>query len=170
MFSCLINCDSSNCILSLPLIFSAGNEISGIPDGLCSQGGWMHGEVAEFNCDAILCPPNKYSKYGRQADGSSGCDDCPPGSTTPFFGSFECLNAEDQQSRDERRILEDLYLAAGGDHWSSNNNWLDPDTSVCSWSGISCTLDDDEAVESIHLSQNGLAGTIPTTIFELPRL
>ena len=128
----------------------------------------MKGAVGVYECNGILCPPNTFSKYGRQADGSSLCEDCPSGSSAPYYGSFNCLTASDQDILDERLILEELYKATSGDFWLFNDNWMDPDDSVCLWQGISCN--GDNSVESIHLMRNGLLGSIPASIYTLPNL
>ena len=150
-------------------LFLAGNRIGGIADGLCQKDTWMEGAVAQYRCDAILCPPGTSSAYGRQRDDSSDCVACPSGTSAQYYGSFNCLGAEIQQSLSERTILEDFFRATGGDTWKHSTTWLDSDESLCSWYGISCAPDK-ESVESIRLSGNGLKGSIPAEIYELPNL
>jgi Leucine-rich repeat (LRR) protein len=150
-------------------IYVAGNRISGIADGLCRKDGWMEGAVSDFACDAILCPPGTFSAYGRQKDSSSECLSCRSGTTAEYYGSFKCLGEESQQSLSERTILEDLYRATEGDVWKSSTNWLDSGESICTWFGVTC-VPDKESVASLHLSGNGLRGSIPSEIFDLPNL
>lgn len=148
-------------------IYVAGNEISGIPDGLCRQESWMNGAVGIYDCDGILCPPGFFSKYGRSADASSECSPCPSG-TSAFYGSFVCSNEEETSRMDEREVLEELYRATSGHSWRMKDSWMDPDVSVCQWAGVSCT--ENGNVESIHLMRNGLTGQVPSSIYDLEYL
>ena len=147
-------------------LYLADNKITSIPDGVCGQENWMNGLVGTYRCDAILCPPGTWSSYGRQADISSRCAACPQGSGAAFYGSFSCLDSKQQAEVSERVILEDFFGATKGKHWRFNDNWMDPDLSVCEFHGIECTSDGH--VESIVLPQNSLVGEIPTSIFRLP--
>jgi hypothetical protein len=138
-------------------LYASGNQISGIPDGICRNDDWMNGNVATVGCDAILCRPKFFSALGRQTDSSSECVPCPSGTSADFFGSFECKGADDDTAESERAILEDLYRVTDGDGWQRKDGWMDPDVSLCFWYGITCTSDDSRSVESIHLMQNGLS-------------
>jgi len=149
-------------------LYVAGNLLSGIPQGLCRRTDWMKGAVGEYDCNAILCPPNTFSEFGREADDASSCVDCPSGSAAPFYGGFKCLTDDDQDTEEERAILMELYDATRGGYWEFSDNWMDPDKSICSWRGITCT--GDGSVESIHLMHNGLWGQIPASIYGLPSL
>jgi len=150
-------------------LYLADNQITAIPDGLCRQSGWMQETVSTFQCNAILCPPNTFSEYGRAADSASQCADCPSGSSSPFYGSFSCLTSAEQDILDERAILQELYRSTNGDFWEFKENWMDPDVSMCEWRGVICT-GDSTSVESIYLMNNGLHGVIPSSIFSLPNL
>ena len=148
--------------------FVAGNRISGIADGLCRKDTWMRGAVGDFQCNAILCPPDTYSSYGRQRDASSLCHDCPAGETAAYYGSFRCVGEEGSQSLSERGLLENLYRGLEGDNWKNKLGWLS-DQSFCNWAGITCVADK-ESVSSIDLAGNGLRGSFPTQVYELPSL
>ncbi len=76
----------------------------------------------------------------------------------------------------EDRLVE-FYQAMGGDDWFNNDGWLDPDTSVCDWYGITCRSNPIwgfTEVAEIALPDNNLTGTIgngdpfDTDIFQIP--
>ena len=67
----------------------------------------------------------------------------------------------------EQCALYDFFVGLNGCDWSLSTNWLMSDN-VCTWYGISCDSNDD--VYQINLSDNGLVGTIPTSIGDLPSL
>lgn len=65
--------------------------------------------------------------------------------------------------------LKALYAATDGDNWTNNTNW---DTTgatcdVCDWHGVICT---NGRVTNITLNNNGLAGSIPTTLSSLSKI
>lgn len=64
----------------------------------------------------------------------------------------------------ERMSLMDLYDAAGGPNWTSNDNWLS-DRPVGEWKGIH--TDADGRVTAIRLEDNGLSGSIPGEVSRL---
>ena len=82
-----------------------------------------------------------------------------------------------------QRALRDLYEASSGATWSVNQGWMS-DSGVCSWrtsalkdcdgasaaqgsSTICCTED---RVTALYLYDNGLHGTLPTTLGLLTNL
>lgn len=67
----------------------------------------------------------------------------------------------------EEEALTNLYDALDGANWKSNN-WLTPDVSYCSWTGITC--DSNNNVIGIDLSDMGLTGAIPADIGCFPLL
>ena len=150
-------------------IYLGGNKITGISDGLCRKDNWMKEAVSQFKCNAILCPPGTYGVYGRQQDGNTECLACDSGSSSEFYGSYNCLGEDEKQTLSERIILEDFFEATAGDSWKHSLNWLDSDESICSWYGISC-VDGKESVESISILHNGLRGMVPEEVYELPNL
>ena len=150
-------------------LYVAGNQITSIPDSLCKQTTWMLGQVGSYSCDAILCPPNTTSIYGRQADPGSPCTPCPSGTSAQYYGSFSCGGSTYYAMIAERNILGDLWRATQGIQWIYSSGWMDFDVPVCQWYGITCN-DAGTAVESINLMQNDLSGAVPTSIFGLPNL
>mmetsp|Transcript_36712 Transcript_36712/g.88748 ORF Transcript_36712/g.88748 Transcript_36712/m.88748 type:complete len:2674 (+) Transcript_36712:708-8729(+) len=143
----------------------AGNRITDIPTSLCSKTSWMAGAVAQFQCDAILCPVGTYNHVGRVSDASSTCEEC---AVSTFLGSTSCGDqGGTADSESELSILLDLYSSAGGVGWSSKEGW-DASTKYCDFYGVEC--DGVDRVVSINLRNNGMRGSVPTSIFKLPQL
>jgi Leucine-rich repeat (LRR) protein len=144
----------------------AGNRIQSIPSVLCQKSKWMYGAVGDIgSCDAILCPAGFYSDSGRQDSLDEPCRVCPVGEAQ-FLGQTLC-----QVFESEREILQRLFDETGGSSWVKNQSWGTNDP-LCSWQGVTCVgdLQDEEGVESIDLSFNGLVGTSPSDIWSLPQL
>ena len=80
-----------------------------------------------------------------------------PTSCDAFVSSYVCSEVDEC-------ALYDFFVGLNGCDWSISTNWLMSDD-VCTWFGISC--DSNDEVYQINLSDNGLAGTIPTSIGEL---
>mmetsp|Transcript_53688 Transcript_53688/g.160735 ORF Transcript_53688/g.160735 Transcript_53688/m.160735 type:complete len:556 (-) Transcript_53688:134-1801(-) len=69
------------------------NRITGIPSELCRKKKWMDGQVADFGCEAILCPKGTRSESGRVGGDDSSCDSCEGGAKYgPYLGSTDCLD------------------------------------------------------------------------------
>ena len=71
---------------------------------------------------------------------------------------------------EEFAVLCDLYESAGGEDWNMSRPW-DISTSAVDdygWEGL--TLDDEGHVIEIDLSEKGLKGTIPASLFSMPYL
>lgn len=71
---------------------------------------------------------------------------------------------------EEFAVLCDLYELAGGEDWNMRHPW-DISTSAVDeqgWEGL--TLDDEGHVIEIDLSEKGLKGTIPASLFSMPYL
>lgn len=71
---------------------------------------------------------------------------------------------------EEFAVLCDLYELAGGEDWNMSRPW-DISTSAVDeqgWEGL--TLDDEGHVIEIDLSEKGLKGTIPASLFSMPYL
>ena len=66
----------------------------------------------------------------------------------------------------ECNALVSLYYATDGDNWTDNTGWLD-DTDPDNWYGVNVS---GGHVYQIHLNNNGLNGTIPTSIGNFPNL
>ena len=54
-------------------LFLSDNRINGIDPTLCSKSAWFLGDVGEFGCNGILCPPRTYNIFGRQISTSFPC-------------------------------------------------------------------------------------------------
>jgi len=142
-----------------------GNRLTGLDKKFCELDEWMDGAVGEYECDAIMCPPHTFSKYGRQNSTSSECRECDGDDqdTTPYFGSLSC-----DIEIEEKDILKKLYTATGGPAWHNNDGWTDPNADVCDYYGIQCG--ESKSVMGIRLGANNLKGTPPREIFLLKQL
>lgn len=145
-------------------LFLEENQISGMPLELCDNENWMQGRVGEVgNCQAILCPPKTWAPLGRAADDKELCRPCDESfAATPYYGSTKC-----QAVADERSILLELYHATRGSDWVRHDFWNTP-TDVCNWYGVAC--DARRRVILLNLEHNGLLGTVPSSLWRLPRL
>lgn len=72
----------------------------------------------------------------------------------------------------EKAILQELYIVAGGDDWLNNDGWSPPedDESFCNWHGIVCVSEDVQSVKFLNLDNNNLLGQLPESIYTLPNL
>ena len=62
----------------------------------------------------------------------------------------------------EEQLVE-FYQAMGGENWFNNDGWLDPDTPICEWYGITCRSNPNfgfTEIAEIALPDNNLVGTI----------
>ena len=69
----------------------------------------------------------------------------------------------------ERSALIALYNSTGGPHWVVRAGWLGSPGSECSWSGVTCDATNVTVVR-LFLSDNGLAGSLPAGVGNLPNL
>ena len=67
----------------------------------------------------------------------------------------------------DRAALVVFYEATGGRHWTQNTNWLS-DRPIDEWYGV--TVDDDERVTRLVLSDNNLTGPMPSDLGSLTEL
>ena len=67
----------------------------------------------------------------------------------------------------ERDVLIALYNATGGSYWKNSTNWLSEEP-LNTWYGVS--TNDNGRVVSLNLSQNNLAGELPSELGNLTRL
>lgn len=163
-------------------IYLEGNRIQQIDPVLCEKENWMNGLVGEYQCDAILCPKN--TGEGRQVDDFNPCSLCSqlsfddnavtyysPDDKRTWLGQVKCNNDYENNQfglSSEKDILQKLYDNTNGPKWKNNKNWMDKNTNVCDWYGISC--DESMSVVSIILGANGLKGSVPTELFQLQKL
>lgn len=146
-------------------IYMENNLFSAFGTGICQQSQWMEGNVAKYGCDAILCPAGEYSVVGRQVSDSTACAKCPDLVSSPTLGSTFCMSIQKQK---EREILGKLFQGTDGNNWIIRDGWMDDSVDICKWYGVKCK--EGSTVESILLGSNGLVGTIPTQIYEMPNL
>ena len=145
-----------------------GNKIIGLHGSWCEKQDWMDGEVEEFNCDAILCPAGTYNPYGRQQSPDSECTLCAQGGNVMGARDCESSGDSDKQKASSIATLKELYYATGGASWTDNSGW-DHLSDYCSgWFGVVCDKDGD--IVSIDLSENGMSGTLPSSIFKTATL
>jgi hypothetical protein len=69
-------------------LYLSDNQIGGVDMSLCSKDGWFFGDVGQFGCDGILCPPGSFNVFGRQISIDFPCEICPSSS---FFGATQCV-------------------------------------------------------------------------------
>lgn len=147
-------------------LFIGGNKFDSIAQGLCGMDNWFGNEVNTFDCDVILCPKGTFSLWGRR-DSQNSCEQCAEGFTTTHMGSYECVSAYEQALENERDVLKLMYENLDGIGWYAQDNWNDNSENFCDWHGITCTSG---RIESIDLAENGLKGTLPDSVFDLPNL
>ena len=150
-------------------LYVADNRIEGISSTLCRKDEWMNGDVGNYECNAILCPPNTFSSYGRHND-EEECQPCGEFLTAQYYGSLSCVTDVKQQALKQQQILELFYDNMGGSDWKIGANWKDSSVSICEWYGITCISSEEPLVKSINLPRNGLKGDVPEEIFNLSAL
>lgn len=91
-------------------LYAAGNEILGLPVVLCDNDEWNGGDVGDYGCDAILCKPGSYSKFGRSTPG----DRCKRCLAALHFGSTTC---EDTSSAHRPTPLVTVMIASLAAGW-----------------------------------------------------
>ena len=149
-------------------LFLSGNKITDLPDTFCTKMSWMDGMVGKVadggssGCDAILCPLKTYNDYGRALP-EEPCRSCSD--TLPYMGAWECKNPD--APRTQIDVLYLFYATLNGDNWDNNRDWV-TETNECDWHGIECN--ENNRVTGIDLQDNGLKGTPPKEIFQLPML
>ena len=79
-----------------------------------------------------------------------------------------CTVINDDSNPAERAALIALYNATNGPAWKKNTGWLGPETTECTWFGVSC--DTAGRVTGINLDLNNLAGTVPSELANLSKL
>jgi len=145
-----------------------GNRMRNIPEASCTkllQTDWMGIGDPNIGCKAIGCPIGTYNDLGRE----SKDDLCKKCTNNQYFGSTVCP----ESYADERGILKAIYLKTKGELWSSKDNWMDDEKSICDWEGVTCQGNlgtHKEGVTTLNLEGLGLDGFIPSVVFKLPYL
>jgi len=150
------------------------NRIGGIPKELCAKEQWQNGLVASFKCNAILCPTETFSSFGKQSTSASPCQPCSSvgKGISPFLGATSCLfDKSGFDTFSQRDLLEIIFYMTGGRNWNNNLNWLNEAAPICDWYGVSCEPGDvEDKVVEIDLTDNGIYGEIPFETWRLPYL
>jgi hypothetical protein len=74
-------------------IYLKDNYIFGIERDVCDNSSWNDGDVEEYSCNAILCPPGTFAPgKGRQSIGGSECAACKK---AKFYGQSQCIDLQD---------------------------------------------------------------------------
>lgn len=147
-------------------IYLQNNMISGVPTAFCDSSRGILFE--QFGCDAFMCKPGTYNSHGRQESKETACEDCPQ---AKYFGAVTCGDEQPAApSVVEKDVLVKLYQTCGGENWDEQDNWLNKDTSFCTWKGVKCVVGADDTVEALELGGFNLKGRPPTEIYALPNL
>jgi hypothetical protein len=113
--------------------------------------------------------PAKYNWFNRKVAIAPGVTQTTMGihtSVAPVVEQIEVAQTDSQQD-----ALMQLYNATNGASWKQNTGWGSGD--FCSWYGLECNHDPPGTSQliSIRLDANGLSGQIPEAIFnDLPHL
>ena len=89
-------------------IHLSDNQIEGIHSDLCSEFGWMNGEVTNHGCFAILCPIGTYNELGRQSSNEIPCQSCP---SATFMGTTTC-EGQNEGARSSSGSIVSVFVAA----------------------------------------------------------
>jgi hypothetical protein len=89
-------------------LFLRDNFITGIHTDLCDAEFWNDGDVARFQCNAILCPPGTYAPgRGRQSQSS----ECIPCVKAKYYGQSECVLLEKSAAPSRGKLLWTVVVA-----------------------------------------------------------
>jgi len=136
---------------------------------------WMDGKVAQFGCDAILCPRNKFNLVGRQTTSQAICAPCENGGSTSYMGSVECLDGNGNPDTDGGPstidILQEIFESTGGKtSWTRSDGWSTNENDYCNGNYYGVHCDVGGRIVKLELEDNGLQGTLPSSLWKLPRL
>jgi leucine-rich repeat protein SHOC2 len=84
-----------------------------------------------------------------------------------FLSAVLSASGQDRIPVEERQALIAFYDSTGGPDWLKQTNWLGPEGTEGTWEGI---VVENGHVVSISLPGNGLKGTVPQEIGDLPYL
>jgi hypothetical protein len=93
------------------LPYLADNQIESIPQDLCQASDWLFGQVGEFGCNGLLCPPGTFNEFGRQLSDGFPCWQCEAGKTAPYYGSKSCILDTVAQSSSAWQTKDTISLA-----------------------------------------------------------
>ncbi len=83
-------------------LYLKDNYITGVHEDLCERQFWNDGDVGQYNCDAILCPPGTYSPGRGRESQSSQCLPCDKAS---FYGQTECIVLKKSAAPSKNKIF-----------------------------------------------------------------
>ena len=87
--------------------------------------------------------------------------------TEPISIYLPLLENEYIKYPEERAALMALYISTNGGRWRNNSGW-GTNSYHCGWYGVTC--DENAHVTALDLGGNGLTGTLPSNIGNLPML
>lgn len=90
------------------LAYLADNQIESVAPELCQESDWLFGQVGQFGCNALLCPPGTFNPFGRQFSDGFPCWQCRTGETAPYFGSKSCVADSSLAARMDTHDVETL--------------------------------------------------------------
>jgi hypothetical protein len=88
---------------------------------------------------------------------------CEPDNLALLSMALQTTSETPDEAMPTRFGLSALYFATGGADWSKNANWIS-DANPCDWVQVGCSYPAiPDAVTHLYLSENNLAGTLPST-------
>lgn len=70
----------------------------------------------------------------------------------------------------ERNSLKSLYIDAKGNEWTESDGWLDEYEPHCKWENVLCDSDNKTAVTHLLLRNDGLSGSLTSSISDFKQL
>ena len=116
-----------------------------------------------------LTPGLRYAFIVAGNDGRYGTPQWPPASAWQFLtpSAGPPVPEPSTDANTDRATLVALYNATGGANWTNNEGWLAAGP-MGDWFGVS--TDDNGRVTSLGGADNGLTGTLPSSLGNLSRL
>lgn len=136
-----------------------GNKFTNVSADMCDNFKWNNGAIQAFGCYGFMCPPETYSRHGYQTNDTA----CQPCESAEYFGTTACYE------HDDYTVLADLYNTLNGPNWHVKTNWM-TQNDICTWHGIECwdiEYTSTGRVRKLLLPNNGLTGSVPSTIYSL---
>ena len=128
-----------------------------------------HTEPTESQAGIEIMPSELAAPYRRLLETTDRPEYIPPSpeiiaKTKAQVSNFECTDDMDVP-KIECQALVDLYSLTNGAGWTNNTNWLQ-NTAVSTWHGVMV----DNGVTQLHLYDNQLNGSIPSSLGNLSNL
>jgi len=146
----------------------SGNNLQGpIPPELGDLGEL---EILRLNNNDLSGPiPRSFLELAHLDQFFFGVNDglCAPG-TAPFAAWLAEIDLEGPYCNEsDAAVLESLFESTNGQNWTNSAGWLDRPI-LENWHGV--RVDSLGLVTAIDLSENGLSGTLPTSLGQLDQL